>query len=78
MRSLKYPATGALSAEARAIFYQADGQPKPVGTIGAEIPRFAAFLERLARLGPDSFYVGPNAAGDRGGGQRVRRTIRRR
>src|SRR5689334_20613860 len=29
----KYPATGALSAEARAIFYQGDGQPKPVGTL---------------------------------------------
>src|SRR5689334_5911496 len=57
---LKYPATGALSAEARAIFYQADGQPKPVGTL-VRNPGFAAFLDRLARLGPDSFYVGPNA-----------------
>jgi gamma-glutamyltranspeptidase / glutathione hydrolase len=57
---LKYPATGALSAEARAIFYQADGQPKPVGTL-IKNPAFAAFLGRLARLGPDSFYVGPNA-----------------
>ena len=57
---LKYPATGALSAQARAIFYEADGQPKPVGTV-VKNPAFAAFLERLARLGPDSFYVGPNA-----------------
>ena len=57
---LKYPATGALSAEARAIFYQPDGQPKPVGTL-VRNPAFAAFLDRLARLGPDSFYVGPNA-----------------
>ncbi|HEX4800645.1 MAG TPA: gamma-glutamyltransferase [Sphingomicrobium sp.] len=57
---LKYPATGALSVEARAIFYQADGQPKPVGTL-VKNPAFAAFLEKLARLGPDSFYVGPNA-----------------
>jgi len=57
---LKYPATGALSAEARALFYQADGQPKPVGTL-VKNPAFAAFLEKLARLGPDSFYVGPNA-----------------
>lgn len=57
---LKYPATGALSAEARAIFYQADGQPKAVGTL-VKNPDFAAFLEKLARLGPDSFYVGPNA-----------------
>lgn len=57
---LKYPATGALSAEARSLFYQPDGQPKPVGTL-VKNPAFAAFLEKLARLGPDSFYVGPNA-----------------
>jgi gamma-glutamyltranspeptidase/glutathione hydrolase len=57
---LKYPATGALSEEARTIFYEADGQPKPVGTL-IKNPAFAAFLEKLARLGPDSFYVGPNA-----------------
>jgi gamma-glutamyltranspeptidase/glutathione hydrolase len=57
---LKYPATGALSAEARSIFYQPDGQPKPVGTV-VKNPAFAAFLDRVARLGPDSFYVGPNA-----------------
>jgi gamma-glutamyltranspeptidase/glutathione hydrolase len=57
---LKYPATGALSAEARAIFYQPNGQPKQVGTL-VKNPAFAAFLEKLARLGPDSFYVGPNA-----------------
>ncbi|HET7575526.1 MAG TPA: gamma-glutamyltransferase [Sphingomicrobium sp.] len=57
---LKYPATGALSAEARAIFYQADGQPKPVGTL-VRNPDFATFLEQLAKRGPDSFYVGPNA-----------------
>jgi gamma-glutamyltranspeptidase/glutathione hydrolase len=56
----KYPVTGALSAEARAIFYQADGHPKPVGTVITN-PAFAAFLERLAARGPDSFYVGPNA-----------------
>ena len=56
----KYPATGALSAEARAIFYQADGQPKPAGTL-VKNPAFAAYLAKLARLGPDSFYVGPNA-----------------
>ena len=57
---LKYPATGALSAAARAIFYQADGQPKPVGAL-VRNPAFAAYLEQLARLGPDSFYIGPNA-----------------
>jgi gamma-glutamyltranspeptidase / glutathione hydrolase len=57
---LHYSATGALSAEARAIFYQPDGQPKPVGTL-IRNPDFAAFLDKVARLGPDSFYVGPNA-----------------
>jgi len=57
---LKYSATGALSAEARSIFYQPGGQPKPVGTI-VQNPRLASFLEQLASLGPDSFYVGPNA-----------------
>jgi gamma-glutamyltranspeptidase/glutathione hydrolase len=57
---LNYPKTGALSAEARAIFYQPDGQPKPVGAL-VKNPAFASFLEKLAKLGPDSFYVGPNA-----------------
>ena len=57
---LHYPATGALSAQARTIFYQPDGEPKPVGTL-VKNPDFAAFLDRIARLGPDSFYVGPNA-----------------
>jgi len=57
---LKYPATGALSGEARAIFYRADGQPKPVGTV-VRNPALEAYLEQLSRLGPDSFYVGPNA-----------------
>ena len=57
---LRYPKTGGLSAEARGLFYQADGQPKPVGTL-VKNPAFATFLENLARLGPDSFYVGPNA-----------------
>lgn len=57
---LKYSATGALSAEGRAIFYQVNGQPKPVGTI-VKNPALAAYLAQLARLGPASFYVGPNA-----------------
>jgi gamma-glutamyltranspeptidase/glutathione hydrolase len=56
----KYPATGALSAEARGIFYESDGRPKPVGTI-IKNPAFASYLEQVARLGADSFYVGPNA-----------------
>ena len=57
---LHYPATGALSAEARSIFYQADGQPKAVGTL-VRNPAFATFLAQIAQRGPDSFYVGPNA-----------------
>jgi gamma-glutamyltranspeptidase/glutathione hydrolase len=58
----KYRVTGALSAEARDIFYRPDGQAKPVGTL-VKNPAFANFLEKLAKLGPDSFYVGPNAQG---------------
>ena len=52
--------TGAMSSEARAIFYGPDGNPLPVGTL-VRNPAFAAFLEGLASRGPDSFYVGPNA-----------------
>jgi gamma-glutamyltranspeptidase/glutathione hydrolase len=55
-----YRATGALSAEARAIFYNPDGRAKAVGTVVRNLA-FADFLERIARQGPDSFYVGPNA-----------------
>lgn len=56
----RYRATGALTAEARGIYYQADGNPKPVGSRIVN-PALAATLEKLATLGPDSFYVGPNA-----------------
>jgi len=60
-RSLdRYRKTGALSAEARALFYGAGREPLPVGTI-VRNPALAAFLEQLASRGPDSFYVGPNA-----------------
>ena len=52
--------TGALSAEGRALFYQADGSPKPVGTL-VRNPAFAAFLEGMARRGAESFYTGSNA-----------------
>ena len=52
--------TGALSQEARAIFYQGDGSPLPVGTI-IRNPALTTFLQQLASRGPDSFYVGPNA-----------------
>ena len=46
------------------MFYGADGEPLAVGT-RVRNPRLAAFLTDLATRGPDSFYVGPNAAGDR-------------
>lgn len=55
-----YRATGALSADGRALYYQADGSPKPAGTRIVN-PALATTLEKLAALGPDSFYVGPNA-----------------
>jgi gamma-glutamyltranspeptidase/glutathione hydrolase len=55
-----YRGTGAMSAEARGIFYGADGNPLPVGTLVRNLT-FATFLESLAERGPDSFYVGPNA-----------------
>ena len=56
----KYRRTGALSAHARALFYGRDGEPLAVGTTVKNLA-FADFLERIARQGPESFYVGPNA-----------------
>jgi gamma-glutamyltranspeptidase/glutathione hydrolase len=56
----QHRATGALSAEARTMFYQPDGSAKPVGAI-VKNPAFADFLELIAKQGPDIFYVGPNA-----------------
>jgi gamma-glutamyltranspeptidase/glutathione hydrolase len=55
-----YRATGALSAEARGLFYNPDGSAKAVGIV-VKNPAFADFLERIAKQGADSFYVGPNA-----------------
>jgi len=52
--------TGAMSAQAREIFYQADGNPKPVGTL-VKNPAFADFLEGIATRGADAFYAAPNA-----------------
>jgi gamma-glutamyltranspeptidase/glutathione hydrolase len=46
--------TGALSAEAKAIFYGPDGNALPVGTI-VKNPAFAAFLQGIATRGPESF-----------------------
>src|SRR5437868_781371 len=53
--------TGALSAEGRSIFYQRDGNPKPVGTL-VRNPAFAAFLEGIAARGAASYCAGPNAS----------------
>ncbi|HET7709325.1 MAG TPA: gamma-glutamyltransferase [Sphingomicrobium sp.] len=50
----------ALSAAGRALYFGADGQPRPVGTV-IRNPALADFLEQLSERGPDSFYVGPNA-----------------
>jgi gamma-glutamyltranspeptidase/glutathione hydrolase len=52
-------ATGALDAAGRALYYGANGEPLPAGTL-IRNPAMAAFLARLAEQGPDSFYVGPN------------------
>ncbi|HEY5722188.1 MAG TPA: gamma-glutamyltransferase [Allosphingosinicella sp.] len=53
--------TGALSAAGRALFYEPNGEPKPVGTI-VRNPELADFLETLAKRGPDAFYTGPAAS----------------
>ena len=52
--------TGALSAQGRAIFYQADGNPKPVGTL-VKNPAFANFLQGIAQRGAEAFYSAPTA-----------------
>jgi gamma-glutamyltranspeptidase/glutathione hydrolase len=50
----------AFSDWGRAQFYQADGSPRPVGTL-VRNPAFAAFLEQIAARGPEYFYTGPAA-----------------
>lgn len=49
-----------IDAWARAKYLTPDGKALPVGTL-LKNPEQAALFERLARLGPDSFYVGPDA-----------------
>ncbi len=51
---------GHLDPESRALFTAADGKPHPTGAI-VRNPAQAALLDRIARRGPDSFYVGPQA-----------------
>src|SRR5690606_7259205 len=46
--------------EARALYFQADGPPKPAGAI-LRNPELAATLRALARGGADAFYRGPIA-----------------
>jgi len=46
--------------EARAYFYEADGSPKPAGTL-LRNPAYAETLRRLAEGGTEAFYAGPLA-----------------
>ena len=56
------PAYGAhMTAETRALFAGPGGRALQAGD-RLRNPTQAALMERLARLGPDSFYVGPQAA----------------
>jgi gamma-glutamyltranspeptidase/glutathione hydrolase len=52
--------SAALSPFGKALFFAADGQPVPVGH-RLRNPELAATLTRIARHGPDAFYVGPVA-----------------
>jgi gamma-glutamyltranspeptidase/glutathione hydrolase len=56
----RYPEFGGFSEAGRKLYFTGDGKPHPVGTL-VRNPALAAFLEQLAALGPDAFYVGPNA-----------------
>jgi gamma-glutamyltranspeptidase/glutathione hydrolase len=51
---------GHVDAWARARFFGADGRALKAGTL-VKVPEQAAQFERIAKLGPDSFYVGPDA-----------------
>ena len=62
-RMLAQPGSlASFSAWGRGRFYEADGGPRPVGTV-IRNPELAAFLERLATRGPEHFYTGA-AAGE--------------
>ena len=66
----------ALGRGARASSTSPDGTAQPVGTRCSN-PALGDFLDRLARDGPDSFYVGPNAGRSRRWSARRRITRRR-
>ncbi|MBX3563444.1 MAG: gamma-glutamyltransferase [Sphingomonas sp.] len=51
---------GHVEASTRALFAGADGKPLAIGAT-ARNPEQADLLERVAKLGPDSFYIGPQA-----------------
>ena len=53
-------ATAAFTPAGRALYYGADGQPLPVGTL-IRNPALAATLEQIARHGAKAFYSGGNA-----------------
>lgn len=52
----------AFSAEGRALFFGADGEPLPVGTV-VKNPALANTLQTIADQGPQAFYSGANARG---------------
>ena len=52
----------AFSAEGRALFFGADGEPLPVGTL-VKNPALADTLQAIADQGPQAFYSGANARG---------------
>lgn len=52
--------TAALTAQGRALYFGADGEPVPVGTV-IRNPALARFLARLAAEGARAFYTGANA-----------------
>ncbi|MEO6062542.1 MAG: gamma-glutamyltransferase, partial [Thermoflexales bacterium] len=55
----EHRASASFSAAGRTLYYNPDGSPKAVGTV-IHNPALAAYMAQLAKLGPDSFYVGPN------------------
>ena len=54
-------ASAGFTAEGRALYYGADGNPLPVGTV-IKNPELAATLQAIAEKGPKAFYAGANPA----------------